>query len=60
MSAKKRPLPSDSQDSAAKDSTAVELSDESVSNLTGFFDILIQMDLTQKQRNEKRSDKNDN
>jgi hypothetical protein len=60
MSVEKRPLPHEPQDSAANDGAAFELSDEAVSNLTGFFDILIQMDLTQKQRKEKRSDKIDN
>lgn len=39
------------------DSNGVEavLNDEALRNLAGFFDVLIQMDLTQKQRNEQRS-----
>lgn len=35
-----------------------ELSEQAVRNLVGFFDVLIQMDFAQKQRNE-RSDEND-
>jgi hypothetical protein len=38
---------------AAKGSVTVELSDEALKNLTGYLDILIQMDLIQKQRNER-------
>lgn len=34
-----------------------ELSEQAVRNLVGFFDVLIQMDFAQKQRNE-RSDEN--
>jgi hypothetical protein len=36
-----------------------ELSDEAIRNLTGFFDVLIQMDFAQKQRNEQGSTKNE-
>jgi hypothetical protein len=36
-----------------------ELSEQAVSNLVGFFDVLIQMDFALKQRNEQR-EKNDN
>ena len=32
-----------------------ELSEQAVRNLVGFFDVLIQMDFAQKQRNEIRS-----
>ena len=58
MSTKKEPLPAESQDNAANDGVAAELSDEAVRNLTGFFDVLIQMDFAQKQRNE-RNDEDD-
>jgi len=36
-----------------------ELSEQAVRNLVGFFDVLIQMDFAQKQRNE-RNDKDGN
>jgi len=41
------------QQNAAEGSVTVELSDEALHNLTGYLDILIQMDLIQKQRNER-------
>ena len=44
------------QQLAAKGSVAIELSDEGLHNLAGYFDVLIQMDFAQKQRNE-RNDK---
>ena len=56
MSTKKEPLPAEPQDNAANKGVAAELSDEAIRNLTGFFDVLIQMDFAQKQRNE-RNDK---
>lgn len=59
MSTKKEPLPAEPQDNAANKGVAAELSDEAIRNLTGFFDVLIQMDFAQKQRNE-RNDENDN
>lgn len=58
MSTKKKPLPAAPQDKAANNGVAAKLSDEAIRNLTGFFDVLIQMDFSQKQRNETRS-KND-
>jgi cytochrome c553 len=51
-----KPLPVEPQSNAAKNGVAAELSDEAIRNLTGFFDVLIQMDFAQKQRNE-RNDK---
>ena len=61
MSTKQEPLPAEPQDNAANKGVAAELSDEAIRNLTGFFDVLIQMDFAQKQkqRNE-RNDENDN
>lgn len=55
-----KPLPAEPQDNAANKGVATELSDEAIRNLTGFFDVLIQMDFAQKlkQRNE-RNDEND-
>jgi len=53
MSTNKKPLPAEPQDNAANDGVAAELSDEAIRNLTGFFDVLIQMDFAQKQRNER-------
>lgn len=38
---------------AANNGVVIELNDEALYNLTGFFDVLIQMDLAQKQRNEE-------
>lgn len=35
-----------------------ELSEQATHNLVGFFDVLIQMDFAQKQRNEIRSKEN--
>ena len=53
MSTKKEPLPAEPQEQAANDGVAAELSDEAIRNLTGFFDVLIQMDFAFKQRNEQ-------
>ncbi len=58
MSTKQEPLPVEPQDNAANKGVAAELSDEAIRNLTGFFDVLIQMDFAQKQRNE-RNDEDD-
>ena len=38
---------------------SAELSEQAIRNLVGFFDVLIQMDFAQKQRNE-RNDKDGN
>jgi len=59
MATKNKPLPAEPQDNAANDGVAAELSDEAVRNLTGFFDVLIQMDFASKQRNEQRNENDD-
>lgn len=56
MSTKKKPLPAEPQDNAANDGVAAELSNEAIHNLTGFFDVLIQMDFASKQRNERNDE----
>lgn len=56
MSTNKKPLPAEPLDNAANDGVAAELSDEAIRNLTGFFDVLIQMDFAQKQRNERNDE----
>ena len=45
----------DPQEQAAHKGVAAELSTEALHNLAGWFDVLIQMDLAQKIRNELRS-----
>lgn len=59
MSTDKKPLPAKPQYDAANNGVGAELSDEAIRNLTGFFDVLIQMDFALKQRNE-RNDENGN
>lgn len=61
MYTKKEPLPVGSHDNAADTGVTAELSDEAIRNLTGFFDVLIQMDFAQKrkQRNERNEDNED-
>ena len=56
MSTNKKPLPAEPQDNAANNGVAAELSDEAIRNLTGCFDVLIQMDFAQKQRNERNDE----
>lgn len=56
MATKNKPLPAEPQDNAANDGVAAELSDEAIHNLTGFFDVLIQMDFASKQRNERNDE----
>ena len=56
MSTNMKPLPAEPRDNAANDGVATELSDEAIRNLTGFFDVLIQMDFAQKQRNERNDE----
>ena len=51
-----QPQPTKPQLHAAKNGVAVELSKEAITNLTGYFDVLIQMDFAQKQRNERKED----
>ena len=50
--------PVDPQEQAAHKGVATKLSAEALHNLTGWFDVLIQMDLAQKVRNEIRSKEN--
>ena len=50
--------PVDPQEQATHKGVANELSAEALHNLTGWFDVLIQMDLAQKVRNEIRSKEN--
>ena len=59
MATKNKPLPAEPQDNAANKGVVAELSDEAIHNLTGFFDVLIQMDFAQKQRNEQRNESDD-
>jgi hypothetical protein len=59
MATKNKPLPAEPQDNAANKGVAAELSDEAIHNLTGFFDVLIQMDFASRQRNEKRNESDD-
>lgn len=47
------------QNNAANNGVDTELSDEAIRNLTGFFDVLIQMDFARKQRNEQGSTENE-
>ena len=56
MSTKNKLLPSEPQDNAANDGVAAELNDEAIRNLTGYFDVLIQMDLAAKLRNERNDE----
>jgi hypothetical protein len=58
MSTDSKPLPAEPQKNAVNNGVYAELNDKATENLTGFFDVLIQMDLAQKQRNE-RSDEDD-
>lgn len=55
MSTKKKPLPAETHKQASNNGRAAELNNEAIHNLTGFFDVLIQMDLTLRQRNEQRN-----
>ena len=55
MSIKNKPLPAEPQN-VANNGVVAELSDEAIRNLTGFFDVLIQMDLAKKQRNKRKSE----
>jgi predicted Zn-dependent protease len=59
MTTNKKSLPAEPQDKAKNDGVAAELSDEAIHNLTGFFDVLIQMDFALKQRNERGKENDD-
>ena len=56
MTTQNQPQPTKPQSHAANNGVAVELSKEAIANLTGYFDVLIQMDFAQKQRNEREED----
>jgi len=58
MSTKNKPLTTKSLHNPSPVGCVDELSGEAMRNLAGFFDVLIQMDLIQKQRNhmEKKYD----
>jgi hypothetical protein len=59
MATKNKPLPAEPHDKAANDGVAAELSNEAIHNLSGFFDVLIQMDFASRQRNEQRNENDD-
>lgn len=59
MTAKNQPLPTEPHSNAVKEGVAVELSNEGLRNLAGYFDVLIQMDFASKQRNERTEDVTD-
>lgn len=54
MTTQNQPQPTKPQSHAANNGVVVELSKEAIANLTGYFDVLIQMDFAQKQRNERK------
>ncbi|HEX8182618.1 MAG TPA: hypothetical protein VF575_03370 [Candidatus Saccharimonadales bacterium] len=58
MSTQNQPQPAEPP-KHTEQGVAVELSAEALHNLTGYFDVLIQMDFAQKQRNKLRSQSND-
>lgn len=59
MSAANKPQPTKSQVQATHNGVSVELNSEALSNLAGMFDVLIQMDFDQKQRNEAKDKKDE-
>lgn len=58
MSTQNQSEPAEPPKQAVNKGVAVELSAEALSNLTGYFDVLIQMDFAEKQRNKLRSQNN--
>lgn len=56
MSTDKKPLPAEPHNHAVNEGVAVELTSEGHQNLVGFFDVLIQMDLAAKKRNERNGE----
>lgn len=56
MTQQYQPPPAEPHSNAVKEGVAVELSDEGLRNLAGYFDVLIQMDFASKQRNERTED----
>lgn len=59
MSTKKKPLTVKPTTKAAKNGLVAAMDDEAVKSLAGFFDILIQMDLEQKDVKKKRTNNED-
>lgn len=53
MSTTNQPAPAEPHKKPRRNGTAAELSKEAIRNLTGFFDVLIQMDLAQQQCNKR-------
>jgi hypothetical protein len=56
---RKSSISAEPQNNAEKDGVDAVLSNEAIRNLTGFFDVLIQMDFAHKQRNEQGSIENE-
>lgn len=56
MSTDKKPLPAEPHNQAVNEGVAVELTSEAQRRLAGFFDVLIQMDLAAKKRNERNGE----
>ena len=59
MGIQNQPQPAEPPKQAVHKGVAVVLSAEALHNLTGYFDVLIQMDFAEKQRNKLRSQNND-
>jgi len=55
MTTDNKPEPAEPHEQAADNGVDAEFSAEALLNLTGWFDVLIQMDLAQKNSNEIRS-----
>lgn len=56
MSTDKRPKPARSQNNTKNNGVPAELNEGAIANLAGYLDVLVQMDLAQKQRNERKKD----
>ena len=59
MSQQDNQQPVEPQAKAAKEGVTIELTEQALKNLAGYLDVLIEMDLAQKIRNEIRSKEND-
>lgn len=59
MSATNKSQPVRTQLQAVNEGVSTELSNEALRSLAGFFDVLIQMDFNQRQRNERKGKEND-
>lgn len=60
MTKDNKPEPAEPHKQATVNGVGAELSAEALLNLTGWFDVLIQMDLAQKNSNEIRSEDYEN